>query len=94
MPCRSLGEVEDVISYLGSGICYSISMKVEFEKEADGRWIAEVPKLPGVMAYGKTKQEAQRKVYAVALRTLADTVERGATPATVSRMFRYGMARG
>ncbi len=47
-------------------------MKVEFEKETDGRWIAEVPKLPGVMAYGKTKQEAQRKVLAIALRTLAE----------------------
>jgi len=69
-------------------------MKVEFEKETDGRWIAEIPKLPGVMAYGKTKQEAQRKVYAVALRTLADTVERGKTPASVTQLFRYGLARG
>jgi predicted RNase H-like HicB family nuclease len=69
-------------------------MKVEFEKETDGRWIAEVPKLPGVMAYGKTKQEAQRKVLAIALRTLADTVERGKTPAPVSQIFTYGVARG
>lgn len=68
-------------------------MRVEFEKEVDGRWIAEIPNLPGVMAYGKTKQEAQRKVYAIALRTLADTVERGTTPAPVSRIFKYGMAR-
>jgi len=45
-------------------------MKVEFEKEQDGRWIAEIPQLPGVLAYGKTKQEAQRKAYAIALRTL------------------------
>ncbi len=44
-------------------------MKVEFEKEADGRWIAEIPKLPGVMAYGKTKQEAQRKVFVIAKHT-------------------------
>ena len=64
-------------------------MKVEFEKEIDGRWIAEIPQLPGVMAYGKTKQEAQRKVYAIGLRTLADTVERGRTPAPVTRLFRY-----
>ena len=68
-------------------------MKVEFEKEEDGRWIAEVPKLPGVMAYGKTRQEAQRKVYAVALRTLAHTVEGGSIPSSVSRLFGYGMAR-
>ena len=68
-------------------------MKIEFEKETDGRWIAEIPKLPGVMAYGKTRQEAQRKVCAIALRTLADTVERGRTPAPVSRLFKHGVAR-
>jgi predicted RNase H-like HicB family nuclease len=67
-------------------------MKVEFDKEEDGRWIAEIPKLPGVMAYGKTKQEAQRKVYAIALRTLAHTVEKGNIPTSVSRLFGYGMA--
>jgi len=48
---------------------------IEFEREVDGRWIAEVPKLPGVMAYGATKGEAQRKVYAIALRTLADAMK-------------------
>jgi len=68
-------------------------MKIEFEKEEDGRWIAEVPKLSGVMAYGKTRQEAQRKVYAIALRTLADTVEGGSTPVSVSRLFNHGLAR-
>lgn len=68
-------------------------MKIEFEKETDGRWIAEVSTLPGVMAYGKTRQEARRNVYAVALRTLADTVERGRTPAQVTRLFSHGVAR-
>jgi predicted RNase H-like HicB family nuclease len=43
---------------------------VEFEKETDGRWIAEVSYLPGVMAYGKTKHEALRRVSAVASLTL------------------------
>ncbi len=68
-------------------------MKIEFEKETDGRWIAEIPKLSGVMAYGKTRHEAHRNVYAVALRTLADTVESGKTPAQVTRLFNHGMAR-
>ena len=68
-------------------------MKVEFEKEKDGRWIAEIPKLPGVMAYGKTKQEAQRKVSAIALRTLADNIEHGGTPVSVARLLKYGMVR-
>ena len=66
---------------------------VEFDRENDGRWIAEIPKLPGVMAYGSTKTEALQKVYAIALRTLADTIEQGSTPAPVTQLFTYGMAR-
>ena len=66
---------------------------VEFDREDDGRWIAEIPKLPGVMAYGLTKKEALQKVYAVALRTLADGIEQGSVPRQVTRLFDYGMAR-
>ncbi len=51
--------------------------KIELDREADGRWIAEIPGLPGVMVYGKTKDEAVRKVYALALRVLADQMEAG-----------------
>ena len=50
---------------------------VEIEKEVDGRWIAEIEALPGVMAYGKTSEEAQAKVQALALRVLADRIEHG-----------------
>ena len=46
------------------------SFVIEFERETDKRWIAEIPKLPGVMAYGATKGEAKQKVFAVALRTI------------------------
>ena len=49
---------------------------IEFEREADGRWIAEIVALPGVMAYGATKQEAESKVQAIALRVIADNLER------------------
>ncbi|MDP3948834.1 MAG: type II toxin-antitoxin system HicB family antitoxin [bacterium] len=66
---------------------------VEFEREDDGRWIAEISKLPGVMAYGQTKNEARQKVYAIALRTLADGIEQGNAPPQVTRLFDYGMAR-
>ena len=66
---------------------------VEFDREEDGRWIAEIPKLPGVMAYGLTKKEALQKVYALALRTLADGIEHGSTPHQVTRLFDYGVAR-
>ncbi len=66
---------------------------VEFDKERDGRWIVEITKLPGVMAYGSTKKEALQKAYAIALRTLADTVEQGSTPPQVTRLFDYEVAR-
>ncbi len=65
---------------------------VEFSREEDGRWIAEVPKLPGVMAYGSTKQAALQRVYAIALRTLADKIEQGHTRVPVSRLFEHEMA--
>ena len=42
------------------------SFMVEFDRELDGRWIAEMPKLPGVMAYGATKRDALQRVHAVA----------------------------
>lgn len=42
-------------------------LTVEFDRENDGRWIAEIPKLQGVMAYGSTKAQARQKVYAIAL---------------------------
>jgi predicted RNase H-like HicB family nuclease len=50
---------------------------VEFAREADGRWIADVPELPGVMAYGKSRPEALRTVQALALRLIADRLEHG-----------------
>jgi predicted RNase H-like HicB family nuclease len=70
------------------------SLAVEFGRETDGRWIAEIPKLPGVMAYGDTKRGALQRVYAIALRTIADSVEQGSFFTPVSRMFGYGVARG
>ena len=50
---------------------------MELEQEEDGRWIAEIPGLPGVMAYGKTRSDALRAVEALALRVLADRLEHG-----------------
>ncbi|WP_337287991.1 type II toxin-antitoxin system HicB family antitoxin [Candidatus Methylomirabilis sp.] len=52
-------------------------MNIEIEREEDGRWIAEVPNLPGVMAYGQSKEEAVAMVKALALRVLADRLEHG-----------------
>lgn len=49
--------------------------EIEFEREDDGRWIAEIPSLPGVMAYGATREEAKSKVEVLALRLTADKLE-------------------
>ena len=50
---------------------------VEFDREEDGRWIAEVSDLPGVLAYGRTRKEALANVQAVAFGVLAADVKRG-----------------
>ncbi len=47
-------------------------LKIETEREDDGRWLAEVPELPGVLAYGATEAEARDKATALALRVIAD----------------------
>ncbi len=52
-------------------------LKIEIEQELDGRFIAEVPELPGVMVYGRSREEALAKVEALALRTIADRLEHG-----------------
>ena len=48
---------------------------IEHEREEDGRWLAEVPELPGVLAYGATADEAMAKAEVLALRVLADRLE-------------------
>jgi len=50
---------------------------IECEQEEDGRWIAEVIELPGVLAYGRTREEAMFKVQALGLRVVADRIEHG-----------------
>lgn len=52
-------------------------MKIELEREDDGRWIAEIPDLPGVMVYGSTRNEAISRAKVLALRVLADRLDRG-----------------
>ena len=54
-----------------------MNLKIEIEQEDDGRWIAEVSDLPGVMHYGLTRAEAVAKVKTLALRDIADRLEHG-----------------
>lgn len=54
-----------------------MTFKVELERESDGRWLAEVRELPGVMAYGPSAAEAGARAQALALRVVADRLEHG-----------------
>ena len=66
-----------------------MTFRVELEREADGRWIAEVADLPGVLAYGASQEEAQAKVQALALRVVAERLEHGeAGPQLLDISFR------
>ncbi|WP_298743015.1 type II toxin-antitoxin system HicB family antitoxin [uncultured Brevundimonas sp.] len=62
-------------------------MQLEIEREEDGRWIAEAPVLPGVMAYGNTREEAVARVEALVLRVLADRLDNGERAPEVERLF-------
>ena len=61
-------------------------LQVELEVEEDGRWIADVTDLPGVMAYGGSRDEAMAAVKALALRVLADRIEHGEMPGDLSEL--------
>ena len=52
-------------------------LAIETEQEEDGRWLGEVPELPGVLAYGQTRAEAVAHVQVLALRVIADRIEQG-----------------
>jgi len=59
---------------------------IEYEQEEDGRWLAEVLELPGVLTYGKDVEEATARAQALALRVVADRLEHSASlPKTVQR---------
>jgi predicted RNase H-like HicB family nuclease len=58
-------------------------LTIEFEQETDGRWIAEVPELPGVLVYGQTRNEAAQRARALALHTIADQIDNGELTASV-----------
>jgi len=60
-------------------VAMALRLTIDTEQEEDGRWIAEIPELPGVMAYGPTRSDAVAKVEALALRVLAERIEHGET---------------
>jgi predicted RNase H-like HicB family nuclease len=64
------------------------SLAIEYHREDDGRWLADIPALPGVTAYGRSKVKATAAVQALALRLIADRLEHGeAVPGPMNVSF-------
>ncbi len=64
-------------------------MRIELEQETDCRWIAEVPGIPGALAYGDTKDNAVSRVEALVLRILADRLEQGEEAPELASVFTF-----
>ena len=64
-----------------------MEMRVDVEQEDDGRWLAEIPELPGALAYGQTRSEAIARVEALALRVIADRLDNGESVPDLGRVF-------
>jgi predicted RNase H-like HicB family nuclease len=64
-----------------------VPLTIEVEQEEDGRWLAEVVELPGVLSYGQSRQEAIDRVQALSLRVLADRLDHGEPVPQVGNVF-------
>lgn len=62
-------------------------MRIDVEQEQDGRWIAEVPDLPGVLVYAQTRTAAISKAQALALRVIADRLDNGESVPDLEELF-------
>jgi predicted RNase H-like HicB family nuclease len=64
-----------------------VHLNIKISREEDGRWIADIPDLPGVMVYGKTRAEAIERVRVLALRVMADRLEHGEQIPELDQVF-------
>ena len=71
-----------------------MNLLIEIDREEDGRWIGEVVELPGVMAYGETREQAIARVQALALRVIADRLEQGEDVPELAQVFSRGEPGG
>jgi predicted RNase H-like HicB family nuclease len=69
-----------------------MTFAIEIEQEKDGRWIAEIPQIPGAMVYGQTREQAVSRVEALALRVLAERIEHGETSRVIEKVFSVAAA--
>ncbi len=66
-------------------------MIIEIEKETDGRWIAEIPEIPGVLVYATSKQAAIAKAESLALRIIAERIEQGDAIPDLNGLFKVAV---
>ncbi len=64
-----------------------MNFTIDLEQEVDGRWIGEIIEIPGVLAYGPTREEAIARAQALALRVLADRLEHGEGVPAIDEVF-------
>jgi len=84
---QATSDVANVLSccYGGKSGTSVMNFTLECEQEVDGRWIAEVPELPGVLSYGKSAADAMSRAEILALRVIADRFEHGESePVSIS----------
>ncbi len=77
---------------LFSSIFAVMTFAIEIEQEKDGRWIAEIPQIPGAMVYGQPREQAVSRVEALALRVLAERIEHGETSPVIEKVFSVAAA--
>ena len=75
----------------GTGLAKQMRLTIETEREDDGRWLAEVMELAGVMAYGESREDAIRRVKVLALRVVAERMEQG-EPSARTTTIRFAAA--
>ena len=69
-----------------------MTFAIEIEQEKDGRWIADIPEIPGAMVYGCTRAEAVSRLEALALRVLAERIEHGEIFPMIEKVFSVAAA--
>ena len=69
-----------------------MTFAIGIEQEKDGRWIAEIPQIPGAMVYGRTREEAVSRVEALVLRVLAERIEHGEMSPVIEKVFSVATA--
>jgi len=84
---QRIDDLSESFPAIDVGVEIFMPLTIEVEQEEDGRWLAEVPDIPGVLVYGQTRAEVVERVQALALRVLADRLDHGEPVPQMSSVF-------